>query len=234
MKFNPLLLGTTAVSAALLGGCVSGGGGIFSEFGAGEETAAPVAATAVGQYMGKVEYIPGCTVAPGESWTKCQVTADGQPVPPPPVAAPGAQPEIPQAGASPAPPGTIDGVIPGCTVAPGEYWTKCQTTAGQPAPPPAIAPPEAEVPEAPTEFDIKDTMPHNFANIPGLQEVHAVMSKKHCLDLLSKLRREGNVFHGGAWYPQPMPGARQFGQCKLIGPSAKADRFADTRYEKDP
>jgi hypothetical protein len=97
--------------------------------------------------------------------------------------------------------------------------------------------PQLEAPTTPTlpaEFEAKDMYPGNFGNIPGLQEVHAVAGRQRCNDLLKKLRREGNTFHGAFWYPTPMPGRRDFGHCKLVGPSARDDRFADTRYERNP
>jgi hypothetical protein len=120
--------------------------------------------------------------------------------------------------------------IPGCTVAAGESWTKCQTTVDGQGLTAAVAP--AAVPTVPSaQMEVEDRYPNDFSNIPGLQEVHSVASRKHCQDMLDKLRREGNTFHGARFYRSPQPGANRFGHCKLIGPSAVDNRFVDPRYD---
>jgi hypothetical protein len=111
--------------------------------------------------------------------------------------------------------------IPGCTVAPGESWTKCQTGVAAPAAVP------------PAQMEVQDPSPGDFNNIPGVQEVHWVMTESACKALFNKLRREGESFNLYLFFPSRMPGARKQGHCKLIGPSSRDDRFVDRRYETD-
>jgi hypothetical protein len=111
--------------------------------------------------------------------------------------------------------------IPGCTVAPGESWTKCQTGVAAPAAVP------------PAQMEAQDPRPGDFSNVPGVQEVHWVASYNHCRDLFNKLKREGNNLTGYLHFPSRMPGARNQGQCKVFGPDTVDDRFVDKRYDSD-
>ena len=74
--------------------------------------------------------------------------------------------------------------------------------------------------------------PGNY-NVPGGQEVHWVASRQHCKQLFEKLLKEGENFSTWEFTPSNMPRARKAGHCKLIGPSARDDRFIDKRFETD-
>jgi hypothetical protein len=82
-------------------------------------------------------------------------------------------------------------------------------------------------------MEAQDPRPGDFSNVLGVQEVHWVMSESRCRELFNKLRREGENFENAKFFQSGMPGARKQGHCKLIGPSARDDRFVDRRYETD-
>jgi hypothetical protein len=79
-----------------------------------------------------------------------------------------------------------------------------------------------------------DPNPTDWTNIPGVQEIHYVMSPEHCKQLLDRLRGQGENLTGGFFRPSGMPGSPKAGQCKLVGPSAIDNRFVDRRSETDP
>lgn len=63
--------------------------------------------------------------------------------------------------------------------------------------------------------------------------VHWVVSRQYCKALFDKLKREGENFSTWEFFPSSQPNARKAGHCKLLGPSARNDRFIDKRYETD-
>jgi hypothetical protein len=90
-----------------------------------------------------------------------------------------------------------------------------------PQPGPRPAPPGGEV----------RTRNGDFYNIPGVQEVHFVMSRTKCQQLFNKLKQQGEKFTGWDFSRARMPGARDAGHCRLFGPSARDDRFVDRQGE---
>jgi hypothetical protein len=101
--------------------------------------------------------------------------------------------------------------------------------AAKPAPKPSVAT-SPLAPGANTMTDpslIQDPLPGDFTNHPGIQEVHWVMTPNKCRDLYNRLKQQGENFQDYRFFPSGMPGARQQGHCKLIGPGAIDNRFAD-------
>jgi hypothetical protein len=122
--------------------------------------------------------------------------------------------------------------IPGCTVAAGESWSKCQTTVDGQGVTAVLAP--AAVPTVPAgQMETGDPRPGDLSNIPGVQEVHWMTSYNRCRDLFNKLKREGNDLKDFKFYDARMPGGRGQGHCKLMGPDTIDNRFVDRRYDTD-
>lgn len=69
------------------------------------------------------------------------------------------------------------------------------------------------------------------ANIPGQIETHFVMSRQLCKAMFDRYKGDGLTSYD--FEPNPQPGMRSAGWCKLRGPGARVDRFHDRRYDPD-
>jgi len=70
---------------------------------------------------------------------------------------------------------------------------------------------------------------NDLNNIPGVQEVHFVMTYNRCRDMYNQYKSEGLT--GYRFIRSRQPGAPGAGFCKLFGPGARDDRFHDHRYD---
>jgi hypothetical protein len=123
------------------------------------------------------------------------------------------------------------------------------TTVAAPARPPANT--TAPAPAAQTTYDANGMAtgstvpaaglvhaaaidPNDLVNIPSVQEVHYMTSRRKCEQLYQKLLQQGANFTKAEFFNSNMPGDPEGGHCKLTGPSAIDNRFVDRRYDNDP